>query len=185
MQNGISPSLNRFRWRMFRSNNPTIDTNILAERARVELARARPVSPEQTAEAAHVDTPASLTVAPPINAPASSSVAPTMGNRLEGNWLRRIPLLFDFLSWASWIIRVRKIARMAFTLEANLSETRANLEANLSETRLEIDHLGQQFRSLETNFEAHLGAFFVASMENTRTIDALRVEIDALRSQNV
>jgi flagellar motility protein MotE (MotC chaperone) len=130
-----------------------------------------------------------------------------MGNRLEGNWLRRIPLLFDFLSWASWIIRVRKIARMAFTLEANLSETRvnleanlsetranleanlsetrANLEANLSETRLEIDHLGQQFRSLETNFEAHLGAFFVASMENTRTIDALRVEIDALRSQNV
>jgi biopolymer transport protein ExbB/TolQ len=148
---------------MFRSNNPVIDTNILAERARIELASARPVVPEQMGEAAHND------------APASSTIVPMKIIRFARvrRWLRRIPFLGSIASWASWIIRVRQIARMAFELEASLSESRR-----------ELDHLGPKFRDLEENFEAHLGTFFVASQESRREIDALRAEIKELHAQN-
>jgi len=155
---------------MFQSNNPVIDTNILAERARIELASARPVVPEQMGDAAHND------------APASSTIVPMKIIRFARvrRWLRRIPFLGSIASWASWIIRVRQIARMAFELDASLSETRANL----AEARRELDHLGPKFRDLEENFEAHLGTFFVASQESRRESDALRAEIKELHAQN-
>src|ERR1039458_4979579 len=102
---------------MFQSNNPVIDTNILAERARIELASARPVVPEQIGEAAHNDAPASSTIV------AMKIIRFARVPR----WLRRIPFLGNSGDWASWIFRGRQIGRMAFELDASLSETRANL----------------------------------------------------------
>jgi BMFP domain-containing protein YqiC len=69
---------------------------------------------------------------------------------------------------------------MVFELDASLSETRANL----AEARRELDHLGQKFRDLEEDFEAHLGTFFVASQESRRENDALGAEIKELHAQN-
>lgn len=132
---------------MFQPNNPAIDMNILTERARDELARARPASREHAGEATNIGAPGSL-------APAPSRISHFARNRL-----RRIPLLGNFLSWVSWIVRVRQIARMVFKLDARLSEMQR-----------EIEHLDQ--------------AFHVSSRDNTRAIDALRAEIEVLHAQN-
>jgi hypothetical protein len=146
---------------MFQPNNPAIDMNILNERARDELARARPASPEHAGEATN------------IGAPASLALAPSRISHFARNRLRRSPLLGNFLSWASWIVRVRQIARMVFKSDARLSEMQR-----------EIKHLDQALHGLEASFETNLKNFIASSWDNTRAIDALRAEIEVLHAQN-
>ena len=147
---------------MFRPNNPAIDMNILTERARDELARAQSASPEHAEEATNN-----------IVSPRSLALAPSKMSHFARNRLRRIPLLGSFLSWASWIVRVRKIARLVFKLDARLPEMQR-----------EIGHLDQAFHSLQASFETNLKNIIASSQDNTSAINALRAEIEVLHAQN-
>jgi hypothetical protein len=146
---------------MFQSNNPAIDTNILAKRVRGALAGARPISPERPSEATHVKARVSFNMK-----------LTEIGFRAR-NWLKPIPILGDALVWGSWVIRIRKIVRMAF-----------DLEENLSQTRLELEHLNQKFRGFEEILETNLQTFFVTSRDNSRAIEALRADFESLQAEN-
>ncbi len=146
---------------MFQSNNPAIDTNILAERARAELARTRLASSKHSGFIAN------------IGAPLSAAIPPSKFSRFARNRLRHIPILGNLLSWASWILRVKQIATMVF-----------NYEARLSKMQREIDYLDQTFHVITTSLETKSAASIVASRDNARAIHALRAEIEMLRAQN-
>ena len=146
---------------MFQPNNPAIDLKILNERARDELARARPASPKRAGEAQN------------ISVSRGSVVAPSKISHFARNWLRHIPLFGNFLSWASWIMRVRQIARMAFKVDARQSEMEQ-----------EIEHLNETLHLSDDNYETNLKTFIVSSRDNARAIEALRAEIEVLHAQN-
>ena len=165
-------------------NNRAIDTDVLCDRIRIDLASLHRL--ERTGTGPGIAREELLPDA--IVSVSAAAAGPRRSEMGITNKVRRVPIIGEFASWASWILRIRRVARTAFAAEAGVinSDHRAgriearlgNLEGHLNGRLGEFDERLGEFGERLGEFERDLRKSLEAASRNAgEQIAAVRREV--------